>query len=91
MALPEALKWQWEVTVALGLEDFSVELFWDVDRQSVHLPEHQRWLVERVMEYGRWPDWLLLKERVSKQELMDLLPTLRISQKSRSFLELYCA
>ena len=35
----------------------SEHLFWDVDRSSIDLERHVRWLVKRVLEYGRWRDW----------------------------------
>ncbi len=69
----------------------SAELFWDVSRKEVDPEQHERWLIERVMKYGRWEDWLLISSYYSKTRLLDLSSQLRLDPKSTHFLELYCS
>ena len=70
----------------LDLCALSCDLFWDVPRESVDPTVHGRWLVERVIERGRWEDWLHVSESLGVEELERLAPGLRISEKSRKFL-----
>ena len=45
----------------LSLSD---HLFWDVDRSSIEPERHAPWLVKRVLEYGRWNDWQVVKTQL---------------------------
>lgn len=59
------------------MPELSDHLFWDVDRASVDLETHAAWLVKRVLEYGRWSDWLALVHRYGKPRLAELATGLR--------------
>jgi squalene cyclase len=72
------------------LQTLSADLFWDVDRDSVDPDKQARWLVERVLERGRWEDWLAIRHYYGKACLAALSPTLRVDAKSAHFLKLYC-
>lgn len=66
-----------------GLSD---HLFWDVDRASVDPGEHAAWLVRRVLEYGRWSDWLVLASHYGKPGLADVVTGLRdLHPRSQAF------
>ena len=73
------------------MNSLSSELFWDVSRKEVDPERHERWLIERVMQRGRWEDWLLIRAHYDKTRLLDLSPQLRIDHKSAHFLKLYCS
>jgi hypothetical protein len=52
-------------------------LFWDVDRSGVDPERHAAWLVQRVLDYGRWQDWQILVAHYGKPELAELAKGLR--------------
>jgi hypothetical protein len=71
------------------VNSLSSYLFWDVPREGVDPDRHARWLVERVLQRGRWEDWLIIRKYYDKSQLLDLKPQLRIDPKTAHFLELY--
>ena len=72
------------------IKNLSPELFWDVSQKEVDPEIHERWLIERVLQRGRWEDWLILKTQYDKSRLRDLIPQLRLDPKAANFLNLYC-
>jgi hypothetical protein len=75
--------------MALDIRSLSEELFWDVQREMVDPVVHRRWLVERVLERGRWQDWLAVSEDLGTGELERLAHVLKVSPKSRHFLAVW--
>jgi len=73
------------------IEQLSSDLFWDVSREEVDPEKHKRWLIERVVQRGRWEDWKLIKTHYSKQEILGLKDKIKLDPKSARFLELYCS
>ena len=43
----------------ISLDDFSPHLFWDLD--DFDFEKHQKFFAQRVIEYGKMNDWILLK------------------------------
>lgn len=41
---------------------FSSHLFWDVDTRQIDMDRHARYVIQRVLEYGLWNDWKLVRE-----------------------------
>lgn len=41
---------------------FTTNLFWDVDPEVIDFHKHRRWVVQRVLEYGRMEDWYVILE-----------------------------
>ncbi len=72
------------------MESLSPDLFWDVSQAMVDPDKNARWLLERVIQRGRWEDWLLVKERYGKKEIQKLAPRLRLDAKAKSFITLFC-
>jgi hypothetical protein len=72
------------------IQALSKELFWDVDQSKVTADRHSRWLLERVLERGRWEDWLMVRDHLGKETIRDLAPTLRLKPRERHFLDSYC-
>lgn len=68
----------------------SPDLFWDVDQAAVDPAINARWLVERVLQRGRWKDWQKVSAHYGKARLSALRSDLRVDAKSAHFLELYC-
>jgi hypothetical protein len=76
---------------ALDIRRFSPSLFWDVEQCEVDPVRHRKWLLERVLERGKWEDWLLLSRVLGKRELEYWAPRLRITDKSLNFLRVWMA
>ena len=48
----------------------SPHLFWDVDMESFKKTDnHKPFIIKRVLEYGLWPDWLLIKNYYGLDEI----------------------
>ncbi len=45
----------------ITINDFSKHLFWDVDLTDFDFEKHNKFLAQRVIEYGKMNDWNLLK------------------------------
>jgi len=45
--------------------------------------------VERILVYGRWNDWLVLRAHTSLDELRSLSGNLRIPPRERAFIDNY--
>lgn len=67
----------------------SSDLFWDTDRTAVDPEKHARWLLERVLQRGRWEDWLVIRDHYGMDRIKDLSPNLKLDGKSRNYLSLY--
>ena len=76
----------WGMNRELWVNNLSVELFWDALQKEVDPVLHERWLVERVVQRGRWEDWLLIRTHYDKPRLRKLLPQLRMDARSEHFL-----
>lgn len=46
-------------------------LFWDIDIKSFDLEQHARYLIQRVLEYGQWNDWKLIRDFYGKSRIVD--------------------
>jgi hypothetical protein len=73
------------------IEQLSPEFFWDVDRTQVQTDIHMRWLLERVLQRGRWEDWILVRDHLGKETIRKSAASLRLDDKSKNFLNLYLA
>ncbi len=72
------------------INNLSPELFWDVLQSEINPEKHERWLVERVLQRGRWEDWLLVRANYGKNRLRNLSPQLKLDPKAENFLKIYC-
>lgn len=67
----------------------SDHLFWDTPRERISWERNGKWLVARIVQYGRVEDWELLKEAYSISELGELAIAIRyLEPKALSFLSL---
>ena len=44
------------------ISQFSTHLFWDVKLELLEAERSKIFIIKRVLEYGLWEDWLLLKK-----------------------------
>jgi hypothetical protein len=66
--------------------NFSKELFWDVDPESLDRDEHARFVIERVMTRGTMADFLELQRTYGKNRIREELPHCRsLDPKTVSF------
>lgn len=68
-------------------DNFSSQLFWDVDPAEVDIQGNKRWLIARVLEYGRLTDWKALRAVYSLTEIVETAQSLRsLDARTVSFL-----
>ena len=72
---------------ALTPSDFSANLFWDVDSETLDIERHMKYVVARVLEFGTFEDWLLLYRRVTLPTVLEIAQSLRsLDTKALAFL-----
>ncbi len=71
------------------IEKLSKELFWDTKVSAVDPDKNARWLIERVLERGRWEDWVLLTKNINRETFLREKSRLRLEPRERNFLETY--
>ena len=43
------------------INTFSNHLFWDVHKEYIDIDRHSKYIIKRVLEYGVWNDWMVLR------------------------------
>jgi hypothetical protein len=69
---------RYTISMQSWVQKLSPDLFWDVNPSGINADTHARWLLERVLERGRWEDWLAVREHYGKDILRDIASTLRV-------------
>jgi len=71
----------------MSIKDFSSHLFWDVDKSNFDLDNHKIQMISKVLEYGTWEDWTLLKSYYGRETIKDVALQLRsLDEVTLSFL-----
>ncbi len=71
----------------LTANDFSHNLFWDIDPSDLDQKKHMKYIVSRVLEVGTFEDWVLLCRHYTLVTIIKIAQTLRsIDPKSLAFL-----
>jgi hypothetical protein len=69
------------------ISQFSKYLFWDTDPAGLDMEKHKKYIVERVLDYGSWGDWLLIRDYYGLDRLKEIALGLRsLERKSLSFI-----
>ena len=69
------------------ITSFSKNLFWDVDPGTINLESNSRYIIQRVLEYGRYNDWKLILSHYGIKVISDTATTLRsLDPKAVSFI-----
>jgi len=76
-------------TVKSWVMDLSPGLFWDTDQTLVDEKEHLKSVFERVVERGYWSDWVLFLAHVSRSQMLELFPRLRLPPREIAFLKAF--
>ena len=63
--------------------------FWGDDLQELNWPVHKKYISKTLLDKGDLPSVKWLLNQVSGQEILDLLPSLKLSPKSRNFWQIY--
>jgi len=61
----------------IAIHDFSPVLFWDIDVNSFDLDKYSKQMIHRVLEYGNWDDWLLIREYYGMEAIKETALTVR--------------
>jgi hypothetical protein len=56
---------------------FSKNLFWDTDPAALDMERHAKYIVERVLDYGSWNDWLLVRNYYGLERLKTIALEIR--------------
>ena len=59
------------------IQGFSVNLFWDVDKNSIDLVQNAPYVIKRVLEYGQIGDWKLLLDYYGLERIVSITKNLR--------------
>ena len=66
---------------------FSKNLFWDVEPGGIDLEANSRYVIQRVLEYGRYNGWKLILSHYGIQMISDTATSLRsLDPKAMSFI-----
>lgn len=64
-------------SLPIGGTGFSPHLFWDVDQRNIDPVRHEKLLVQRVLEFGKWEDWVALQKLYGLEKIAAVATSLR--------------
>lgn len=68
------------------LPEFLRPLFWDTNFDRLRIPGHERYIIERVLEYGDVPEVRWMMQRFPREQIVETLRLSRgLSRKSARF------
>ncbi len=68
------------------LPEFLRPLFWDTDFAQLRIPDHEQYIIERILELGDAPDVRWMFRHFSREKIAQIVKTTRgLSQKSARF------
>ena len=68
--------------------NFSENLFWDADLSELDMKKHIGYIIERVLDYGTWEDWLFLRKYYGLEKIKNIALELRsLERKSLAFID----
>jgi hypothetical protein len=71
----------------INSNSFSKNLFWDADIKELDFEVHKAYVVGRVLDYGEWNDWLVIRSYYGMDEIKKIALRIRIMfPKSLSFI-----
>ena len=59
------------------IDQFSKHLFWDADPNDLNIDKHSAYIVSRVLECGRWNDWLLVRDYYGLEKIKEIAINMR--------------
>lgn len=63
--------------------------FWDVDPSTLAPTRHAHWIIARILQFGRWEDWVALFRCYTPDQIRAALQHRRVPDHVRRFWEAY--
>jgi len=60
-----------------AISDFSEHLFWDAKKEELDLEKNASYIIHRVLEYGLWNDWKLIRDYYGIKRIGEITTTFR--------------
>ena len=69
------------------VNSLSNHLFWDIDKSKLEPQKHSKQIIYKVLHYGLYEDWVLIKGYYGLNNIVDTAITIRdLDRKTASFL-----
>ena len=69
---------------------FSEHLFWDVDVEELDIDSRPEFVIQRILEYGKWEDWTQIRSYYSMDIIREAAMNLRtLRPKALNYIALY--
>ncbi len=59
------------------ISQFSTNLFWDMDYAQIDLDKYPGHIIQRVLEYGEWNDWCIIRSYYGLDKIVECCQRLR--------------
>lgn len=59
------------------MASLSKMLFWDIDMECVNMDSCPSQIIQRVLEYGTWEDWTIIRNYYGLDKIVDVCRKLR--------------
>jgi len=59
------------------IDALSRHLFWDIDKEDLSWDQHAEFIIKRILEYGTWSDFRLLKSKLGVQRIAEAAMNMR--------------
>ena len=71
------------------IDELSAHLFWDVDKNKLHITENKKFIIQRVLEYGLMNDWRWIQKNYGLEEIVAVAVKIRdLDERTCSFISL---
>jgi len=75
------------MTTNYNIMDLSSQIFWDTKKEDLQWDQNAAFIIERVLEYGNWNDWQIIKQVYNVDNIIEISRGIRyLSPKTLSFL-----
>lgn len=75
--------------MALTVPEYTKKYFWGDNLNDLSWPKHKKYIIQTLLEKGELDSLKWLFQNVSKEEVLELLPELRLLPKSSNFWHIY--
>lgn len=70
-----------------SIANFSQHLFWDIDKNKLDFEKSQKFIIQRVLDYGLINDWQIIYNYYGLKKIGEISTTIRdLDKKSISFI-----
>jgi hypothetical protein len=69
------------------ISKFSTHLFWDVDSSDLEINKHSKYIISKVLQYGKYSDWKVLVASYGIDNIVKKAQTIReLDKRTATFL-----